>query len=136
MTKSCKKFKCFVTCALVVFIGLWTSGIPAVVLTKKPANNEALYSAGWEQGCQSGISAMAPMRALLAAQPFIKEDPKINHDNYKTGWNEGYTSCRFFQDAWFNVMAVFLIILTLVATRCRCGKSDAQCTAEINAKGQ
>lgn len=55
------------------------------------------YQLGWEDGCDSGLSAQGG--ALYRAAFGFKKRPELNdNDMYKTAWNEGFTYCRFTLD--------------------------------------
>jgi len=128
MNSDCKKSgKMAALFCLILLILVW-SGYPAMLLAHKPANTQQDYVSGWQQGCQSGTTANAPLRALISERPFVQnaeeyaKDAK-SHELYKNGWNEGYTSCRFNQGAWYGLAGTLIIVLTLLCTRCRCGKN-------------
>lgn len=55
------------------------------------------YKLGWEDGCDSGLSAQGG--ALYRGTFGFKKRPEMNdNDLYKTAWNEGFTYCRFALD--------------------------------------
>jgi hypothetical protein len=55
------------------------------------------YKLGWEDGCDSGLSAQGGMMAKIAYG--FKKRPELgDNDLYKTAWNEGFTYCRFSLD--------------------------------------
>lgn len=64
------------------------------------------YRLGWEDGCDSGLSAQGG--SLYRASFGFKKRPELgDNDLYKTAWNEGFTYCRFTLDpvdkaTWFN----------------------------------
>jgi hypothetical protein len=53
------------------------------------------YRLGWEDGCDSGLSAedSGPMYKLMFG--FKKRPEMAGEDLYKNGWNEGFSYCRF-----------------------------------------
>lgn len=53
------------------------------------------YRLGWEDGCDSGLSAedSGPMYKLLLG--FKKRPEMAGEEQYKAGWNEGFSYCRF-----------------------------------------
>jgi hypothetical protein len=54
----------------------------------------AEYQLGWEDGCDSGLSAGSPLFYKLMYG--FKKRPEMGaNDLYKQGWNEGFTYCRF-----------------------------------------
>lgn len=89
---------------------------PTSVLMQKPANTDASYALGWQEGCHSGINAYSPIRSILESRPFVTrlEDTK---SNYKSGWNEGYTTCRFAQDSVNQWVMLWLLVVTFLFAR-------------------
>lgn len=64
------------------------------------------YKLGWEDGCDSGLSAQAGAVAKMV-YGFKKRPEMADNELYKTAWNEGFTYCRFSLDPvdksqWFN----------------------------------
>ena len=64
------------------------------------------YKLGWEDGCDSGLSAQGGF-VYRAAFGFKKRAELGDNDVYKTAWNEGFTYCRFTLDpvdksVWYN----------------------------------
>lgn len=52
------------------------------------------YKLGWEDGCDSGLSAEGgPIYKMTFG--FKKRPEMASNDQYKQGWNEGFTYCRF-----------------------------------------
>lgn len=52
------------------------------------------YQLGWEDGCDSGISAEGEWTYKLM-WGFKKRPEMAANDQYKQGWNEGFSYCRF-----------------------------------------
>lgn len=52
------------------------------------------YTLGWEDGCDSGLSAEGSLEYKLL-YGFKKRPEMASSDQYKQGWNEGFTYCRF-----------------------------------------
>src|SRR5258706_4489880 len=52
------------------------------------------YTLGWEDGCDSGLSAEGSLEYKLL-YGFKKRAEMASSDQYKQGWNEGFTYCRF-----------------------------------------
>lgn len=52
------------------------------------------YVLGWEDGCDSGLSAEGSWDFKLI-YGFKKRPEMASSDLYKQGWNEGFTYCRF-----------------------------------------
>ena len=108
----------FTAAALTFRPGLW--------LIHKPANSQnASYVSGWESGCISGTNSYSLLYAPLLDKPFIKEmdtapgpgkqaNASAGKDNYKTGWNEGFTLCRYYQSSVYELMQFAMIIATLL----------------------
>lgn len=52
------------------------------------------YRLGWEDGCDSGLAAEGEWSYKLM-YGFKKRPEMAANDQYKQGWNEGFTFCRF-----------------------------------------
>ncbi|MEZ5692149.1 MAG: hypothetical protein R3D71_10880 [Rickettsiales bacterium] len=52
------------------------------------------YQLGWEDGCDSGISAEGGWADKMMFG-FKKRPELAGNDQYKQAWNEGFTYCRF-----------------------------------------
>ncbi len=52
------------------------------------------YRLGWEDGCDSGLSAQSTGIYKLM-YGFKKRPEMAASDLYKQGWNEGFAYCRF-----------------------------------------
>lgn len=52
------------------------------------------YQLGWEDGCDSGMSAEGGWYYKMMFG-FKKRVEMAASDQYKQGWNEGFTFCRF-----------------------------------------
>lgn len=52
------------------------------------------YQLGWEDGCDSGMSAEGDWTYKIM-YGFKKRAEMAANDQYKQGWNEGFTYCRF-----------------------------------------
>ncbi|MDE3017014.1 MAG: hypothetical protein KGI29_08880 [Pseudomonadota bacterium] len=52
------------------------------------------YKLGWEDGCDSGLSAEGSWDYKLM-YGFKKRTEMSASDQYKQGWNEGFTYCRY-----------------------------------------
>lgn len=53
------------------------------------------YQLGWQDGCDSGISAEDSGMFYKLAFGFKKRPEMVGQDQYKQGWNEGFSYCRF-----------------------------------------
>jgi hypothetical protein len=56
------------------------------------------YQLGWEDGCDSGLSAESEGLTYRLLYGFKKRPEMSSNDQYKQGWNEGFTYCRFVLD--------------------------------------
>ncbi len=73
---------------------LLTSGCrPFWVMTVDPQGPPE-YQLGWQDGCDSGMSAEGEWSTKLM-YGFKKRPEMSANDQYKQGWNEGFTYCRF-----------------------------------------
>lgn len=52
------------------------------------------YKLGWEDGCDSGLSAEGGWDYKMM-YGFKKRPEMSANDQYKQAWNEGFTYCRF-----------------------------------------
>ena len=55
------------------------------------------YQLGWEDGCDTGLGAEGEWYYKLM-YGFKKRPEMAANDQYKQGWNEGFTYCRFSLD--------------------------------------
>jgi hypothetical protein len=130
MYAQCKKSKFFATAIVLAGLLLWAFGVPGSLYNRIGAvavpNYEfgAEYAAGWNHGCQTGTNSYAPLSVFLLKPLVIKNPDLSKNDLYKQGWNEGFTVCRFTQDAWFNILALLLIVLTIAGITCRSTKTE------------
>ena len=66
---------------------------PFWLMTVEPSGPPE-YQLGWQDGCDSGMSAEGEWSYKLAFG--FKKRPEMSaNDQYKQGWNEGFTYCRF-----------------------------------------
>jgi len=69
---------------------------PTTLLWVKP-EGPAEYQLGWQDGCDSGLSAYSSI--FYKMMYGYKKRPELGaNDLYKQGWNEGFTYCRFSLD--------------------------------------
>lgn len=54
----------------------------------------AEYQLGWQDGCDTGLSAQGTY-IHRAVYGFKKRTEMLENDLYKSGWNEGFTYCRY-----------------------------------------
>jgi hypothetical protein len=79
---------------LVMLSLLGLSGCRPLFLTYVEPDGPPEYQLGWHDGCDTGISAEGNWRMKLLFG--FKKRPEMSvSDQYKTGWNEGFTYCRF-----------------------------------------
>ena len=93
------------TIILLVLISLVASCRPPSLYMVEPSGPPE-YKLGWEDGCDSGLSAQGGMVAK-AAYGFKKRPEMFDNTLYNSAWNEGFTYCRFSLDPvdksqWFN----------------------------------
>lgn len=53
------------------------------------------YRLGWEDGCDSGVSAEDSSGIYKWTLGFKKRPEMAGQEQYKSGWNEGFSYCRF-----------------------------------------
>ena len=127
MIKNKKAGLCFIILLLSAFMLTFR---PGMWLIHKPANSENVrYAKGWEDGCISGTNSYSLLYAPLLDKPFVKETvDAIDSDaqagdhakkaadkaNYKMGWNEGFTLCRYYQSSVYELMQFAILITTLL----------------------
>ncbi len=79
------------TCLLL--LAILPSCRPMALLGVNPSGPPE-YQLGWEDGCDSGLSAEGGMY-YKTIYGFKKRPELAASDQYKQGWNEGFTYCRF-----------------------------------------
>ncbi|QTR48907.1 hypothetical protein [Candidatus Thiothrix anitrata] len=65
---------------------------PAEQLRREMAgvdNSSPVFSQGYADGCQSGLSAGGDGRFV-----YVKDLSKVNQPNYKLGWEDGFRICQ------------------------------------------
>ncbi len=80
-------------CLLLLLAGLLPGCRPATLLGVDPPGTPE-YKLGWEDGCDSGLSAEGDW-SYKAMYGFKKRPEMSANDQYKQGWNEGFSYCRF-----------------------------------------
>jgi ABC-type glycerol-3-phosphate transport system permease component len=118
-----------VYCVIILGLtGLILTFRPGMWLIHKPANSEnAHYVKGWEDGCLSGTNSYSLIYPPLLDRPFVKEaedtgdvaeaghgKKTADRNNYKMGWNEGFTLCRYYQSSVYELMQFAILITTLL----------------------
>lgn len=56
------------------------------------------YQLGWQDGCDTGLSAEDANYMYRLAYGFKKRPEMAENDQYKSGWSDGMTYCRFVLD--------------------------------------
>jgi hypothetical protein len=79
--------------ALLGLMCVLSSCRPFALLTVDPSGTPE-YQLGWEDGCDSGLSAEGNWTYKLM-YGFKKRTEMAANDQYKQGWNEGFSYCRF-----------------------------------------
>lgn len=84
--------------AFILLLGLLSLSAcrPMWTLTVDPSGPPE-YKLGWEDGCDSGMSAEGNYYYKLTFG-FKKRPEMASNDQYKQGWNEGFSYCRFALD--------------------------------------
>jgi hypothetical protein len=84
------------TLCIALILGLTVSGCrPFATLLVDPSGPPE-YQLGWEDGCDTGVSAEGAWYNKVVFG-FKKRTELAANDQYKQGWNEGFTYCRFAQ---------------------------------------
>jgi hypothetical protein len=79
---------------LLLTTALLLSNCRPLVLYGVDIEGPAEYQLGWEDGCDTGLSADSPM--FYKMMYGFKKRPEMGaNDLYKQGWNEGFSYCRF-----------------------------------------
>jgi len=73
---------------------LLTCGCRPLYLNTVDPTGPPEYQLGWEDGCDSGLSAEGEWYYKVM-YGFKKRPEMASNDQYKQGWNEGFTYCRF-----------------------------------------
>ena len=79
---------------------------PLVLQATTNVSGPPEYRLGWEDGCDSGLSAQGGF-IYKYTYGFKKRPEMSNNTMYTTAWNEGFAYCRFSLDPvdksqWFN----------------------------------
>ncbi len=84
--------------SLLVISLLLTSSCRPVWLNTIDPPGPPEYQLGWEDGCDTGLGAEGEWYYKLM-YGFKKRPEMAANDQYKQGWNEGFTFCRFSLDS-------------------------------------
>jgi len=71
---------------------------PLTLMSVEPSGPPE-YQLGWQDGCDSGLSAEGDW-TYKVLYGFKKRPEMAANDQYKQGWNEGFTYCRFALDSY------------------------------------
>jgi hypothetical protein len=88
------------TLSLILVAGsmLAAGGCRPLALYGVDPEGPAEYKLGWEDGCDTGLSAASSV--FYKAMYGYKKRPELGGNQlYSQGWNEGFTYCRFHMDA-------------------------------------
>jgi len=83
---------------LVIFTLLMLSSCRPVVLWYSEPEGPPDYKLGWQDGCDSGLSAEDSGYIYRAVYGFKKRPEMAENDQYKVGWTDGFTYCRYTLD--------------------------------------
>ena len=77
-----------------VLVLLAIGGCRPMLLQTVDPSGPPEYQLGWEDGCDTGLSAEGGWTYKMM-YGFKKRTELAASDQYKQGWNEGFTYCRF-----------------------------------------
>jgi len=86
------------TLSLIILVAALSSCRP-LTLNMVDVSGPPEYKLGWEDGCDSGLSAEGGWEYKMM-YGFKKRHEMATNDQYKQGWNEGFTYCRFSLDSY------------------------------------
>lgn len=81
------------TCGLLLSLSL-SACRPFWIQTAVTPAGPPEYQLGWEDGCDTGLSAEGSWDYKIMFG-FKKRPEMATNDQYKQGWNEGFSYCRF-----------------------------------------
>lgn len=126
---TCKNGKAIYILTVLILGGMALTFRPGMLLVNKPASSQnEFYVKGWADGCTSGANSYSLLYGPMLERPFIKDiepgapaskdakDAAANagKDHYKSGWNEGFTLCRFYQSSVYELMQFTIVVATLL----------------------
>lgn len=95
--------------ALILTFLIIVSGCRPFVLVYSEPEGSADYKLGWEDGCDTGLSAEDAGYLYRAMWGYKKRKEMAENPQYKEGWSEGFQYCRFTEAAgrvhssfWFD----------------------------------
>lgn len=71
------------------------AGCRPITLMSVTPSGPPEYRLGWEDGCDSGVSAEDGSFFYKWTLGFKKRPEMAGEEQYKAGWNEGFSYCRF-----------------------------------------
>lgn len=78
-------------------LAIAASGCRPLILQTIDPSGPPEYQLGWEDGCDTGLSAEGEWYYKMM-YGFKKRAEMAANDQYKQGWNEGFSYCRFSLD--------------------------------------
>lgn len=80
--------------SIILALSIALGGCRPLMLNTVDPTGPPEYQLGWEDGCDSGLSAEGGWEYKMM-YGFKKRPEMAANDQYKQGWNEGFTYCRF-----------------------------------------
>ena len=87
-------YQLFVKITAIFLLSLALAGCRPFALQMVDPTGTPEYNLGWEDGCDSGLSAEGDW-SYKVTFGFKKRPEMAANDQYKQGWNEGFSFCRF-----------------------------------------
>lgn len=72
---------------------------PLPLYFESPKFGTQEYRKGWDDGCDSGISAGGTLWQKIAYS-FFRDPNMLGDVHYQQGWDEGFSYCRFYNDSY------------------------------------
>ena len=80
---------------LFILLLLLATGCRPVALWFSAPDGPPEFRLGWEDGCDTGLSAQDSGYLYRALYGYKRRIEMEDNDLYKNGWNEGFSYCRF-----------------------------------------
>lgn len=80
---------------VLVLVVLLISGCKPLVLMYSQPDGPPEYRLGWQDGCDTGLSAGDTGYLYRAIYGYKKRPEMAENKLYNSGWNEGFQYCRF-----------------------------------------
>ena len=91
--------KVFLLITLLVIPGCYNSGLNIATMPKPPLIGPPEYIAGWEAGCETGMSSYS--NSYYRTRYSAKVDGHMMNDaNYNTGWDLGQRYCSYYTSTY------------------------------------